>query len=136
MMNDLNLSVTGYHAASEPCLAWSDEKLSARIASIGLSVSLEKSKRVLLLCLNKSIADKFVEAAADSEFIVESVGSAAECEEELAAGSSTPIVALAVPPSAPESQQSAIKTIASANSIVSVVVIPRGIVSALREAGL
>jgi hypothetical protein len=57
-----------------------------------------------------------------------------ECEEELVKGnSSPPIVAIAVPHSAPESQHRAIKELATRFAVKGLITIPKDILTALRE---
>lgn len=134
MMQDLNLSVSSFGPASEESMKWADERAAARISSIGLGSAVDKSKRVLLLVLNRSIGDKFIESSTGSEFLVDTVGSLEEIEEEFAAPSSSlPIFALACPPSATDRQQQALREAALKFNVGAVVSIPRNIITALRE---
>ena len=134
MANDLTLTVQSFSPASEETLKWSDERAEAKISSMGLNLSTVKSKKVLLLALNRSIGEKFSEGLISSEFLIEVVGSLSECEEEAASSSSFPVVALAIPPSAPESQQKALQELGLKLNLPVIVSIPRNILAALQTA--
>jgi hypothetical protein len=134
MMQDLNLVLTSFQAASEEIMQWSNDRAAATTASIGLGMTLDKTKKVLLLVMNRSIAEKFNETLIESEFVLEAVSSVAECEEECSRSySSPPVFALAVPMSSPESHHIAIKELAVRLGIGAVVSIPKNILTALRE---
>ena len=135
MANDLTLTVQSFSPASEETLKWSDERAEAKISSLGVNLSTVKSKKVLLLALNRSIGEKFSEGLISSEFLIEVVGSLSECEEEAASSSSSfPVVALAIPPSAPESQQKALQELGLKLNLPVIVSIPRNILAALQTA--
>ena len=139
-------SVDFLRPASAAAMAWSDEKLASRIASIGISQA--KTKKVLLVALNSSVIEKFSEVMASTQFEIEAVGSKDYCEEEITAnqqmvgvgvgggggggdGGLLPIFAIIVPPTASESQQTALTELARAKGVHFLVSIPRGLLSSL-----
>lgn len=146
MMGDPNISFgsgKSYGPASEESLAWSAARNST--AMIGMSMAdmpSEKTKRVLLIVLNSSVAEKFSENVVSSEFVIEASGSVAMCAEELenpappedGEAPSLPVAALMVPSSASESQKKSVAELAGIHGIKFVVAIPKNALEKLREA--
>lgn len=79
MMKDLNLNLTGSFApANDATVAWSNERNATATAGIGLGMPIVKSKRVLLVVLNKSVVEKFNDMLVLTEYELEVVGSVGE----------------------------------------------------------
>ena len=139
MLQDLNATlIAPPKAASEDAIKWSEDNSATKMANIGLSVTLPKSKRVILVVLNSAVIEKFTEALADTEFMVEPVGSPGLCEELLSNPSedenaALPVVAIMVPPTASKSQQDALLSLATAKNIKFLVSIPRNAADVLKE---
>ena len=143
LLGDANLSLTAersYGPASADSLAWSAAMNSTE--GIGMSMddlSATKTKRALLVVLNSSVAEKFNEMAALSEYVIEPIGSVALCAEEIqtpAEGDAAlPVVAIVVPPTASASQKKALTELAELHHIAFVVSVPRNVVNELREGG-
>ena len=94
-----------------------------------------KSKRVLLVVLNKSVVEKFNDSFVSSEYELETVGSVAMCEEEFTAPAATslPIAALIVPPTASEQQRGQLTELASKYGVGFAVSIPRNALEAVQS---
>jgi hypothetical protein len=143
MTGDLALSYGSgdkYRAASEATLAWSAERNST--AGVGMNMDdmpNEKTKRVLLCVLNSSVAEKFTENSASSEYVVEAYGSVAMCAEEIEnpseGAAALPIAGILVPPSASDSQKKALTELAETHGMKLTVSIPKTCVEKLRENG-
>ena len=143
MLGDLNLTVQGISSpASESSLRWSEEQFSLRTANIGLSIVPSKTIRVILVCMNSSVGEKFSEAFLSSKFLLEVVMSPAECDEIVNEGTkseaetsvaSLPVGAILAPPTASKNQQLALTEIAGRKSIPFVISIPRSAVSQVEE---
>ena len=76
MMKDSNIALTGaYGRASAATMAWSNERSAMATADIGMGMPIVKTKRVLLVVLNKSVVEKFNDMLVLTEYELEVVGS-------------------------------------------------------------
>jgi hypothetical protein len=76
MMKDSNITLAGaYGPASAATMAWSNERLAVATAGLGLGMPIVKTKRVLLVVLNKSVVEKFNDMLILTEYELEVVGS-------------------------------------------------------------
>lgn len=138
MVDDLNLVVSGFGPASPAVLEWSLERATQATASIGMgmeNLANEKTKRVLLVVLNSSVAAKFLETLNLSEYMLETVGSVDMCVSEIDSPEdplALPVAAIMVPPSASESQKIALGEVAKSRNVSFVVSIPRNALDVLR----
>ena len=79
MMKDVNLNLTGpYAPASAATLQWSNERSATATAGIGLGMPIVKTRRVLLVVLNKSVVEKFNDMLILTDYALEVVGSVGE----------------------------------------------------------
>jgi small GTP-binding protein len=83
ILADPNVSVSSFKAASPEILAWSAERASAKLSTIGLSMAMVKTHRVMVVVMNSSVVQKFTEMFEPSEFAVEAVMNASACQTEL-----------------------------------------------------
>jgi len=137
VLNDPNLSMSKFQTISVESLAWSDEKALLRIATIGLSSAIQvKSKLVILVAMNSSVIEKFTECFNGSEYALESVSNAEGCEEYLSTlpSDALPLAGILTPPTASETQQAKLKTLAAAHHVEFVVSIPKNAMVALTNA--
>ena len=139
MCGDLNVNCTSYRTASSEALAWSQERSTLKMSSLGLGQS--KTKRVMLCAMNSAVIEKFSASFAESEFVLEAVSSPEELEEMLAATaavgeSSLPIVCIMAPPTASGGQIERLRAIAQTFSSGMIVSIPKSALDGVREAGL
>ena len=107
------------------------------MSSLGLGA--DKTKRIVLVAMNAAVIAKFTESFADSEMLIESLGSPEEVDEMLAAApsaSTLPIVCLLAPPTASTGQQDRLRTTAAGLAVPFVVSIPKGALEACRTAGV
>eukprot|EP01032_Pedospumella_encystans_P024859 gene24859-28100_t len=141
MMKDVNINLTGsFGPASAATVQWSNERNAAATAGIGLGMPVVKTKRVLLVVLNKSVVEKFNDAIVPTEYSLEVVGSVGMAEEEfapVAEGTETPLPvhALLVPPTASDQQQAALRELAAAHNVGFLVSVPRNLVEGLEAIG-
>jgi GTP-binding protein EngB required for normal cell division len=142
MMKDVNLTLAGpFACASAASLAWSEERAAAATAGLGLGMPVTKTKRVLLVVLNRSVAEKFNEMLLPTEYVLETVGSVDMCEEEFATAAANegtaplPVHAIVVPPTATESQKTGLTLLAEKYHVGFVVTVPRNLVEAMDAIG-
>ena len=133
LLDDVNLTVSSFKSISDANLQWSEERLAAATAGMGLGGMGPKSKRVMLVVMNKSVVEKFEENFSASCFLIEQYGSASEAEEELADETSTglPVAAILVPPTATESQKTALTALAKKFNIGFTFSVPRNALDAV-----
>lgn len=137
LMEDPILTVSSYKLISAEHKKWSDDRLAASTAGLGFGGFGPKSKRVLLVVMNRSVVEKFEESFRSSCYQIEYYSSPGEAEEELADQNSTglPVHALLSPPTITEGQKASLSEIAKKFNIGFVVSIPKtalDAVSALR----
>lgn len=76
-LKDVNVTLTGPFApACATTVQWSNERNEAATSHIGLGMPIVKTKRVLLVVLNKSVVEKFNDMLVLTEYALEVVGSA------------------------------------------------------------
>jgi hypothetical protein len=133
LMDDVNMTVHYFKAISAEHLKWSEDRLVATTAGLGMGGLGPKSKRVMLVVMNRSVVEKFEENFASSCFLIEHYSSVGEAEEELADVASTglPVYALLAPPTITEGQKVGLTELASKFNIKFVLSIPRGALDAV-----
>lgn len=127
LMDDVNMTVQSFQVITAEHFKWSEERLAATTAGLGMGGLGPKSKRVLLVVMNRSVVGKFEENFASSCFLVEHYSSVGEAEEELADAASTglPVDALLAPPSITEGQKAGLTELAVKFNIKFVMSVPR-----------
>ena len=165
-MKDPNIAYISsncFSKASPDSINWSDEKSKNVLGSIGLGSVVPKTKRVVVVVMNKAVAEKFSEKLLNgSEYEIVVACNADECEEylqedhkhkpeptETEGAILLPITAILVHPTASDGQKAALTELASKYSsnssggseiggdshcvITLVVSVPRNCLTILRE---
>lgn len=140
MMDDLNITISSVGAAAPGTIAWSEARAADSMSHLGMGLgdlANEKTMRVLLVVMNSSVASKFTETLERSEFVLEAVGNPDLCVAEIESPedpTSLPVAAIMVPPTASDTQKTALAEIAKARNLSFVVSVPRNALEALRAA--
>lgn len=137
MLSDPNISMQSFKEASSESMAWSDEKAILKVADIGLSTIQVKSYTIILVVMNSAVIEKFNETFASSEYTIEAVANADACEEfilSIPSSDTLPLKCIMVPPTASETQQTRLKSIAEVNKVEFIVSIPKNGLSSIQSA--
>lgn len=138
MLNDLNVVVSKFGAASPELVKWSRDREAAKLAATEAAGpsggAVAKARRVLLVVPSKALVEKFAEALQASEFEVEQAATAGAVEEAIADKQGLPVCAIMLPGTAKEGQQRDMKALAEQKGLPCFVTVPRDCLKAITDA--